>query len=64
MVPRRPGGALDGDVLVLAVPNAVVCERIRSNYTSLLTDLLHEATGDESSSISWSTPPRAATSPS
>ena len=37
----------DGDVLVLAVPNAVACERIRSSYTGMLTDLLHDATGRE-----------------
>ncbi len=37
----------DGEVLVLAVPNAVACERIRSSYTGLLTDLLHDATGRE-----------------
>ena len=35
----------DGDVLVLAVPNAVACERIRSSYAGLLTDLLRDATG-------------------
>ena len=35
----------DGAILVLAVPNAVACERIRSSYTGLLTDLLHDATG-------------------
>ncbi|MGZ6977048.1 MAG: chromosomal replication initiator protein DnaA [Acidimicrobiia bacterium] len=35
----------DDDVLVLAVPNAVACERIRSSYSGLLTDLLHDATG-------------------
>jgi chromosomal replication initiator protein len=35
----------DGNVLVLAVPNAVACERIRSSYTGLLTDLHHDATG-------------------
>jgi hypothetical protein len=33
----------EDDVLVLAVPNAVACERIRSSYTGLLTDLLHDA---------------------
>jgi chromosomal replication initiator protein len=37
----------DGEILVLAVPNAVACERIRSSYTGLLTDLLHDATGRE-----------------
>ena len=37
----------EGNVLVLAVPNAVACERIRSSYTGLLTDLLHDATGRE-----------------
>ncbi|HEX4687022.1 MAG TPA: chromosomal replication initiator protein DnaA [Acidimicrobiia bacterium] len=35
----------DGSILVLAVPSAVACERIRSSYTGLLTDLLHDATG-------------------
>jgi chromosomal replication initiator protein len=35
----------DDDILVLAVPNAVACERIRSSYSGLLTDLLHDATG-------------------
>jgi chromosomal replication initiator protein len=35
----------DGEILVLAVPSAVACERIRSSYTGLLTDLLHDATG-------------------
>jgi chromosomal replication initiator protein len=35
----------DGDVLVLAVPNAVACERIRSSYAGLMTDLLRDATG-------------------
>jgi chromosomal replication initiator protein len=37
----------DDDVLVLAVPNAVACERIRSSYSGLLADLLHDATGRE-----------------
>ena len=32
----------EDDVLVLAVPSAVACERIRSSYSGLLTDLLHE----------------------
>jgi chromosomal replication initiator protein len=35
----------DGRVLVLAVPNAVACERIRSLYTGLMTDLLRDSTG-------------------
>ena len=35
----------EDDVLVLAVPSAVACERIRSSYSGLLTDLLHDATG-------------------
>jgi chromosomal replication initiation ATPase DnaA len=35
----------EGNVLVLAVPSAVACERIRSSYAGLLTDLLHDATG-------------------
>jgi chromosomal replication initiator protein len=42
----RPLRCVD-DVLVLAVPNAVACERIRSSYSGLLTDLLHDATGRE-----------------
>lgn len=37
----------DGGILVLAVPNAVACERIRSSYRGLLTDLLLDATGQE-----------------
>jgi len=36
----------DGDVLVLAVPNAIARERIRSSYCGLLADLLHDATGE------------------
>ena len=35
----------DDDILVLAVPSSVACERIRSSYSGLLTDLLHDATG-------------------
>ena len=42
----RPLRCVD-DVLVLAVPNAVACERIRSSYSGLLHDLLHDATGRE-----------------
>ena len=30
---------------MLAVPNAVACERIRSSYAGLMTDLLRDATG-------------------
>jgi chromosomal replication initiator protein len=37
----------DDDILVLAVPNVVACERIRSSYSGLLSDLLHDATGRE-----------------
>ena len=36
---------LDGDVLVLAVPSTVACERIRSSYRGLLDDCLRDATG-------------------
>jgi len=36
---------LDGDVLVLAVPSTVACERIRSSYRGLLDDSLRDATG-------------------
>ncbi|MFO1538121.1 MAG: chromosomal replication initiator protein DnaA [Actinomycetota bacterium] len=35
----------DGDVLVLAVPSTVACERIRSSYRGLLDDSLRDATG-------------------
>ncbi len=42
----RPLRFGDG-VLVLAVPSAVACERIRSSYNGLLTDLLLDATGQE-----------------
>jgi chromosomal replication initiator protein len=38
---------LERGVLVLAVPSSVACERIRSSYTGLLTDLLHDETGEE-----------------
>lgn len=38
---------LDGDVLVLAVPSTVACERIRSSYSGLLDDSLRDATGRE-----------------
>lgn len=38
---------LDGDVLVLAVPSTVACERIRSSYRGLLDDSLRDATGRE-----------------
>jgi chromosomal replication initiator protein len=38
---------LDGDVLVLAVPSTVACERIRSSYRGLLDDCLRDATGRE-----------------
>ena len=44
-VPRNVPVRCDDDILVLAVPNAVACERIRSSYSGLLTDLLHDATG-------------------
>jgi chromosomal replication initiator protein len=36
---------LDGDILVLAVPSTVACERIRSSYGGLLDDTLRDATG-------------------
>jgi chromosomal replication initiator protein len=35
----------DEDVLVLAVPSGVACERIRSSYSGLLHDLLLDTTG-------------------
>jgi chromosomal replication initiator protein len=38
---------LDGDRLRLTTPNAVVCERIRSNYSSLITAVVHQAAGNE-----------------
>jgi chromosomal replication initiator protein len=37
----------DGDTLTLSVPSSVTREKLRSNYTGLLTSLLHEATGEE-----------------
>jgi len=36
---------LDGDILVLAVPSTVACERIRSSYGGLLDDTLRDTTG-------------------
>jgi chromosomal replication initiator protein len=36
---------LDDDVLVLAVPSTVACERIRSSWRGLLDDTLSEVTG-------------------
>jgi len=36
---------LDGDILVLAVPSTVACERIRSSCGGLLDDTLRDATG-------------------
>jgi len=36
---------LDDDILVLAVPSTVACERIRSSYGGLLDDTLRDATG-------------------
>ena len=38
---------LDGDHLQLATPNAVVCERIRSNYQGLIGAVVHQFAGDE-----------------
>ena len=38
---------LDGDRLRLAIPNGVVCERIRSSYSGLITAVLQEVTGDD-----------------
>jgi chromosomal replication initiator protein len=36
---------IDGDVLVLAVPNAVALEKIRALYSGLLADSLRDSTG-------------------
>jgi chromosomal replication initiator protein len=38
---------LDGEHLRLVTPNAVVCERIRSSYGSLITSAVHQVAGDE-----------------
>jgi len=38
---------LDGDRLRLAMPNGVICERIRSSYSGLITAVLQEVTGDD-----------------
>jgi chromosomal replication initiator protein len=38
---------LDGERLRLTTPNAVVCERIRSNYSSLITAVVHQVAGDD-----------------
>src|SRR5262249_21732005 len=38
---------LEGDILVLAVPSTVACERIRSSYGGLLDDTLRDTTGRE-----------------
>jgi chromosomal replication initiator protein len=38
---------LDGEHLRLVTPNAVVCERIRSSYGSLITSAVHQIAGDE-----------------
>ncbi len=38
---------LDGDRLRLTTPNAVVCERIRSNYRGLIGAVVHQVAGDE-----------------
>ena len=38
---------LDGDHLQLATPNAVVCERIRSNYQGLIGAVVQQCAGDE-----------------
>ncbi len=39
--------SFDGEVLTLSVPSGVAREKLRSNYTGLLTSLLQEATGEE-----------------
>ncbi|HXY91887.1 MAG TPA: chromosomal replication initiator protein DnaA [Acidimicrobiia bacterium] len=36
----------DGERLVLAVPNTIAAERIRSSYTGLLTDAIRDGTGE------------------
>ena len=36
---------VEDDILVLAVPSTVACERIRSSYSGLLDDTLRDATG-------------------
>jgi chromosomal replication initiator protein len=38
---------LNDDHLRLATPNAVVCERIRSNYQGLIGAVVHQVAGDE-----------------
>jgi chromosomal replication initiator protein len=38
---------LEHETLTLAVPSAVACERIRSNYLGLLSAALRDVTGDE-----------------
>ncbi|MEP6625669.1 MAG: DnaA/Hda family protein, partial [Acidimicrobiia bacterium] len=38
---------LDGNQLRLAIPNAVICERIRSSYSGLITAVLQDVTGDD-----------------
>ena len=38
---------LDGNQLRLAMPNAVICERIRSSYSGLITAVLQDVTGDD-----------------
>jgi len=38
---------LDGEHLRLVTPNAVVCERIRSSYGSLITSAVNQVAGDE-----------------
>ena len=37
----------DGATLTLSVPSGVTREKLRSNYTGLLTSLLQEATGED-----------------
>jgi chromosomal replication initiator protein len=38
---------LNGDHLELVTPNAVICERIRSNYSSLITAVVHQVAGGD-----------------
>jgi chromosomal replication initiator protein len=38
---------LDGEHLKLVTPNAVICERIRSSYGSLITSAVNQVAGDE-----------------
>jgi chromosomal replication initiator protein len=36
----------DGSLLVLGVPNAMAADRIRSSYTGMLSDAIHDRTGE------------------